>query len=112
MIILHNNKNKIYLTFFLALLTFTGIIVVWQKFSITTLAISKLEIKNEEATLTPESIIKDVQNELELSKIEWNNAQQELIKSQKQQELLEATKEYLKNKSTSTATSTATTSLR
>jgi hypothetical protein len=110
MIFLHNNKNKIYLTFILALVTFVGIIVVWQKLNVFSIAVSQPEIKNEEPS--PKSIVKELQNDLELTKLEWDDAQAELLKSQKQQELLAATKEYLKNKSTSTATSTAATNVK
>lgn len=110
MIFLHNNKNKIYLTFFLALVTFIGIVVAWQKVNVFSIAVSQPEIKNEEPG--PKSIVKDLQNELELTKLEWDDAQKELDKKKQQEALLQATKEYLKNKSTSTATSTAATNVK
>ncbi len=105
MIILQNNKNKIYLTLLLSLLTFVGLIFVWQKFSVSSQAAPSPEVKNDNIEVS--SISQDIQNNLELAKLQWSNMQEQLLKTQKQQELFKAAQEYLKNKASSTPTSTA-----
>lgn len=105
MIILQNNKNKVYLTLLLSLLTFVGLIFVWQKFSVSSQAAPKQEVNNDNIEVS--SISQDIQNNLELAKLQWDNMQEQLLKTQKQQELFNAVQEYLKNKASSTPTSTA-----
>lgn len=105
MIILQNNKNKVYLTLLLSLLTFVGLIFAWQKFSVSSQAAPKPEVNNDNIEVS--SIGQDIQNNLELAKLQWNNMQEQLLKTQKQQELFNAAQEYLKNKASSTPTSTA-----
>ncbi len=115
MIILHNNKNKIYFTFFLALLSFLGVIVLWSRLSVSSQAAPTMIDNSQNSN---PSVFQEVQNSLELSKLQWNELQNKLVKDRKQQELLAAAKEYLNNKlsststSTTVSTSTATTSIK
>lgn len=103
MIILHNNKNKIYLTFLLSLIVFVGLIIAWGKFGVSSQASTKPEaiVQQTEAN----NLLKDVQNSVELGKLQWNQLQEKIAKDQKQQELLTAAREYLNNKASTTPTS-------
>jgi hypothetical protein len=118
MIILHNNKNKIYLTFFLSALVFIGLLIAWGKFGISSQASSKTKSEVSVQSGEASSLLKDIQNTVELGQIQWNEVQEKIAKTQKQQELLAAAREYLNNKASTTptstivSTSTATTSIK
>jgi len=115
MIILHNNKNKVYLAFFLSLVVFGGLMVAWQKFA----SFDPVEINNDPLAqgLARANIIQDLENGFELGQLELQEWQDQLVKEQKQQALVLSAKEYLNNKASSTSsstpsTSTATTSIK
>ncbi len=103
MIILHNDKNKIYLTFLLSLIVFVGLIIVWGKFGVSSQASSKPETVVKQ--LGENNLLKDVQNSVELGKLQLSQLQEKIAKDQKQEELLAAAREYLNNKASTTPTS-------
>lgn len=112
MIILQNKKNRIYLAALLSVLTLAFIVVAWQRLSPYSQAAKtedQQELTSEEKATVP--FIKELQNSFELGKLQWQALQRQLIKTDQQRKLFEAAQEYLKNKASSTPTSTATTSI-
>ena len=106
MIILHNNKNKIYLTFFLSALIFIGILIAWGKFGVFSQAASKSLSENSAESMTASNVIQDIKNTAELGQLQWKALQEKMIKAEKQQELLATAREYLNKKASTTPTST------
>lgn len=106
MIILHNNKNKIYLTFFLSALVFIGLLIAWGKFGVSSQAASKTKSPVSVQSGAEGNLFKGIQNTVELGQLQWNAVQEKIAKAQKQQELLAAAREYLNNKASTTPTST------
>lgn len=111
MIILQNNKNKIYTATFLGVLSLILIVIAWYRLSPYSQAALSQEPENKVANENKSpSFIRDLQNTVEVGKLQWQIMQDQLVRNKKQRQLLEAAKEYLNNKASSTPTSTATTS--
>ncbi len=103
MLFLNESKNKLGLLFFLVIITFTlGITIIW-KF----LPNAKLDFAFEKNTwegITKETVElkSNITDNLELGLVKFDNLKKEFDRTHKQEILIETTKEYLSNMSTST----------
>ncbi len=105
MIILHQNKNKIYLAYFFTLVFFVGLLLAWQKLSPSSQAASQ-PTEQSLASIVEVDMLSDVKAGLELAKLQWDDMQDQIAKAEQQEKLLASAQAFLNSKSSTTPTST------
>jgi hypothetical protein len=81
-------------------------VLVWQRFSLDTQAASPDPAKQVIELGVETDILADIKASLELTKLQWDDLQDQALKTQQQQKLIASAQAFLSNKSSIMLTST------